>query len=71
MVARRTLSAEEFARDVECFAADDHNLLAFQKLLCDCAGKATEQVTLAVNNNLYHDCVSYCVPWPASPAGLL
>lgn len=48
----RTLSAEEFARDVESLAANDNNLLAVEKLLSDGAGKATEQVTLAVNDNL-------------------
>lgn len=47
-----TLSAEEFARDVDGFASDDDNLLAVKELLGDGAGKATEEVALAVNDNL-------------------
>ena len=49
----RTLSAEELSRDVEGLAADDNNLLAVQELLGDGAGQATEQVSLAVNDDLY------------------
>ena len=47
-----TLSTEEFARDVEGFASYNDDLLAFEELLRDCAGKTTEQVSLAVNNDL-------------------
>lgn len=49
----RTLSAEELSRDVEGLAADNNDLLAVQELLGDSAGQATEQVTLAVNDDLY------------------
>lgn len=52
-VGRRTLGAEELSRDVEGLAADDNDLLAVQELLGDGAGQATEQVSLAVNDDLY------------------
>ena len=48
----RTLGAEELSRDVEGLAADDDNLLAVQELLGDGAGQATEQVSLAVDDDL-------------------
>lgn len=47
---RRTLRAEELARDVEGFAAHDNDLLAVEQLLCDRAGKTAEQVALAVDD---------------------
>jgi hypothetical protein len=47
-----TLSTEEFARDVEGFASHNDDLLAIEELLRDCAGKTTEQVTLAVDDDL-------------------
>lgn len=53
---KRTLGAEELSRDVEGLAADDNNLLAFKKLLGDSAGQTTEQVSLAVNDDLYPRC---------------
>jgi len=49
---RRTLSTEEFARDVESLRADNNDLLAVQQLLCDGTGETTEQVALAIDNNL-------------------
>lgn len=49
---KRTLGAEELSRDVDGLAADDDNLLAVQELLGDSAGQATEQVSLAVDNDL-------------------
>lgn len=49
---RRTFSTEEFARDVEGFGPNDNNLLTIEKLLCDGTGETTEQVSLAVNDNL-------------------
>jgi hypothetical protein len=55
-VGRRTLSAEELARDVELLAADNNNLLTVQKLLGDSRGQATEKVALAVNNYLFALC---------------
>lgn len=53
----RTLRAEELAGDVEGLAPHDNNLLAVQKLLRDGAGKATEEVALAVDDNLFHPSV--------------
>ncbi|KAK1240446.1 hypothetical protein MKX07_004474 [Trichoderma sp. CBMAI-0711] len=49
---RRTLSAEELARNVEGLAADDNDLLTAEELLGDNAGKTAKEVTLAVNDNL-------------------
>lgn len=48
----RTLGAEELSRDVEGLAADNNDLLAVQELLGDSAGQATEQVSLAVDDDL-------------------
>lgn len=48
----RTLRAEELAGDVEGLAADHNDLLAVEELLGDDAGKATEEVALAVNDDL-------------------
>ena len=53
MQKKRTLGAEELSRDVEGLAADDDNLLAVQELLGDSAGQTTEQMSLAVNDDLY------------------
>lgn len=47
-----TLGSEEFSRDVEGLASDNNNLLAVEELLCDCAGQTTQQVALAVDDNL-------------------
>lgn len=47
-----TLSTEEFARDVEGFTSHNDNLLTVQKLLCDGAGEATKEMSLAVNDDL-------------------
>lgn len=52
MNVRRTLSTEEFARDVESLASDHDDLLAVQELLCDGTGETTEEMALAVNDNL-------------------
>jgi len=52
VIGGHTLSSEELAGDVEGFTSDDDNLLTVEKLLCDSAGQTTEQVTLAVNDNL-------------------
>lgn len=48
----RTLGAEELARDVEGLAADNDDLLTAEKLLGDDTGETTEEVTLAVNDDL-------------------
>lgn len=55
------LGAEELAGDVEGFTSDDDNLLAVEKLLGDNAGQATEEVSLAVNDDLYRFHISYSV----------
>lgn len=49
----RTLSAEEFARDVEGFTSHYNNLLAIEQLLGHNAGQATKEVSLAVDDDLY------------------
>jgi len=51
-VGRRTLSAEELARDVELLAADNNNLLAVQKLLGDSGGQAAKKMALSIDDNL-------------------
>jgi len=51
-VIRRTLSSEEFARDVDGFGSDYNDFLSIEKLLSDDAGKATEEMALAVNDDL-------------------
>lgn len=66
-VCGRTLSAEELSRDVEGLAADDNNLLAVQELLGDSAGQATEQVSLAVNDDLYTPVLSAIAPMTGVP----
>jgi hypothetical protein len=47
---RRTLGAEELAGDVQGLAAHNDNLLSVEQLLGDGAGKATEEVPLAVDD---------------------
>ena len=47
---RRTLRAEELSGDVESLAAHDNDLLTVEQLLCDRAGKAAEQMALAVDD---------------------
>ncbi|KAL2363957.1 hypothetical protein RJZ56_003111 [Blastomyces dermatitidis] len=49
----RTLSAEEFARDVEGFTSHNDNLLAVEQLLGHNAGQATKEMSLAVDDDLY------------------
>lgn len=49
---KRTLGAEELARDVEGLTSHDDDLLAVQQLLSDSAGQATKKVSLAVNDDL-------------------
>ena len=51
-VGRRTLSAEELARDVELLAADNNNLLAVQKLLGDSGGQSSEKMSFSIDDNL-------------------
>lgn len=47
-----TLCAEELSGDVDGLAADDDDLLAIEELLGDGAGKATEEMALAVDDDL-------------------
>lgn len=49
---RRTLAAEELARDVKGLGADDNNLLTVEELLSHDTGEAAEEVTFAVNDDL-------------------
>ena len=49
---RRTFRAEELAGDVEGLGADDNDLLTAEQLLRDDAGESTEEVTLAVDDDL-------------------
>lgn len=59
----RTLRTEELSGDVEGFTSHNDDLLAFEELLSHGAGKATEQVTLAINNDLFKKpTVSLCYP---------
>lgn len=48
----RTFCAEEFAGDVELFAADDDNFLTVQQLLSYCTGQATKQMSFAIDHDL-------------------
>lgn len=45
------LRAEELARDVEGFAADNDDLLAVEELLGNNGGEATEEVALAIDDD--------------------
>ena len=47
-----TLRAEEFSGDVDGLAADDDDLLSVEELLGDDAGETTEEMALAVNDDL-------------------
>ncbi len=49
---KRTLRTEELARDVEGFTSHDDDLLAVKQLLCNSAGQATKEVSLAVDDDL-------------------
>ena len=61
---RRTLRAEELARDVEGLAADNNDLLTIEKLLSDDGGETAKEVALAIDDDLSNvwlaDCVSQC-----------
>lgn len=54
-----TFCPEEFARDVKSFAADDDDLLAVQQLLRHSTGQATQQMPLAIDDDLYFNAISY------------
>lgn len=55
----RTLCAEELAGDVEGLTSHNDDLLAVEQLLGDSAGQATQEVSLAVDDDLFkNDSVS-------------
>lgn len=77
---RRTLSAEELARDVELLAADNNNLLTVQKLLGDSGSETSEEMSLSVDHDLNRPSVAvlslpihhpefYAVPPSVYPPG--
>lgn len=49
---RRTFCAEEFAGDVERLASYYHDLLTIEQLLSHSAGQATQEMSLAIDNDL-------------------
>jgi hypothetical protein len=55
----RTLRAEELAGDVEGFTPHNDDLLAIEKLFGDSASQATEKMSLAINDDLGVDSVSW------------
>lgn len=56
-----TLGAEELSRDVESLAADDNDLLTVKELLGHNGRKTAKEMTLAIDDDLYHKLVS-CLP---------
>jgi len=63
---RRTLRAEELARDVQGLASHNDDLLAVEQLLGDRGGQATEEVPLAVDD-LWHMLATVVLPlWARS-----
>lgn len=50
----RTLRAEELAGDVEGLTSHNDDLLAVEQLLGNSAGQATQEVSLAVDDDLFH-----------------
>jgi len=57
-----TLGAKELSRNIDSFTTNDDNLLSTEKLLGDDAGKTSEQMTFAINDDLSlrKVCVSPC-----------
>ena len=49
---RHTFCTKEFPRNVECFAADDNDLLTVEQLLSYSASQATQEMSLAIDNDL-------------------
>lgn len=49
---RRTLRAEELARDVQGLAADNNDLLTAEELLGHDGGQTAEEVALAIDDDL-------------------
>ena len=52
MKVKRTFCTEEFAGDVESFASDNDNLLAIKQLLRHGTSQATQEMSLAIDNDL-------------------
>lgn len=50
---RHTFCTEEFAGDVEGLAADYYDPLAIEQLLSDNAGQATQEMSFAIDHDLY------------------
>lgn len=50
---KRTLCAEEFAGNVEGFAADQYDLLTVEQLLCHDTGEATQEMSFPIDHNLH------------------
>ena len=49
---QRTFCAEESAGDVKSFASYYHDLLTIEQLLSHSAGQATQEMSLAIDNDL-------------------
>lgn len=49
---QRTFCAKEFAGDVESFASYYHDLLTVEQLLSHSAGQATQEMSLAIDDDL-------------------
>ena len=64
VLAGRTFGTEEFAGDVESFAADDDNLLAIEQLFGHYTGQTTQKMSLAIDNDLMR------MRWLATGLGL-
>lgn len=52
-VCERTLRAEELAGDVEGLTSHNDDLLTVEQLLGDSAGQTTEEVSFAVDDDLF------------------
>jgi hypothetical protein len=52
-MCERTLRAEELAGDVEGLTSHNDDLLTVKQLLGNSAGQATQEVSLAVDDDLY------------------
>lgn len=50
--SKRTFCAKEFAGDIKSFASYYHDLLTVEQLLSHSAGQATQEMSLAIDNDL-------------------
>lgn len=55
-----TLCAEEFAGNVEGFAADDDDFLTVEQLFSNSAGEATQKMSLPIDHDLIKLTISCC-----------